>query len=137
MQKPSFHKHPDSGVPVHGVLLKPGMRLRLTDLFAGGHGAWEPSPFPPGVILMTDNDGRWVRPIPEGVTTSVEYIPAHYFHPRTFRHIFGTLVLPCAVLRATDVYSSSSGEWEPCPCPGIVLECLVPGVYWIRPEDAP
>lgn len=134
MEKPAYHKHPDSGIPVHGVLIRPGMRLRRSDLFANIMGKWEPNPFSPGVMLLFD-DARWVRPIPEGVQTSVEYVPAHYLHPRTLRPIFGTVILPCTVLLPTDVYSSSSGDWEPCPCPGIVLECLVPGVHWIRPDE--
>ena len=42
------------------------------------------------------------------------------------------------VLLATDVYESTSGRWEPCPCPGIRL--LLPqgenssAVLWVRPE---
>ena len=36
------------------------------------------------------------------------------------------------VLEATDVYESSNGQWEPCPCPGLKLGEGV-ACIWIRP----
>lgn len=135
MQKPSYHAHPVSGIRVYGILIEPGMRLWASDLFANLKGEWEPSPFSPGVTLLSNDSGEWVRPIPEGVTSSQEYIPVHYLHPRTLRPLFGTLIMPCTILLPTDMYSSCSGDWEPCPFPGIILECVIPSVVWVRPEE--
>lgn len=46
----------------------------------------------------------------------------------------GFLLEPGDVLQAGDVYSSSSGYFEPCPCPGIALQGTAPGVLWVRPS---
>lgn len=37
------------------------------------------------------------------------------------------------VLEESDVYESSAGDWQPCPCPGLVLQA---GdlVTWVRPS---
>ncbi len=38
------------------------------------------------------------------------------------------------VLQKDDVYNSSSGFWEKCPCPGPVLQSSNDIVIWVRPE---
>lgn len=48
--------------------------------------------------------------------------------------VLGRLLEPGDVLQATDVYSSSNGYFEPCPCPGITLQGTAPGVLWVRPS---
>lgn len=56
-------------------------------------------------------------------------------HPIATRaSVNGEILKPGAVLRATDVYSSTTGKWELCPCPGAVLpEGLE--VVWVRPNS--
>lgn len=50
-------------------------------------------------------------------------------------HILGHLLEPGDVLEATDYYSSSSGYFEPCPCPGVVLVLGAgKGAIWVRPS---
>lgn len=44
--------------------------------------------------------------------------------------VYGHLLEVGDELEATDVYSSASGYWEPCPCPGSKL--AGPGI-WVRP----
>jgi len=41
-------------------------------------------------------------------------------------------VQPGEILQESDMYSSSNGRWEKCPCPGLTLGKGV-GVTWIRP----
>jgi hypothetical protein len=43
-------------------------------------------------------------------------------------------IKPGETLEATDVYKSSNGHYELCPCPGLVLQ---DGVLteWYRPND--
>lgn len=47
---------------------------------------------------------------------------------------FGYELEPGDVLEATDLYDSTSGFWEPCPCPGLTIQegCAT---VWIRPEN--
>ena len=47
-------------------------------------------------------------------------------------HVYGWKIEPGETLEATDVYSSSSGYWEACPCPGLVLQ-EGNAVVWVRP----
>lgn len=46
--------------------------------------------------------------------------------------VAGNSILPGEVLEEGDYYYSSSGNWQPCPCPGAVLgegtTCK-----WVRP----
>jgi hypothetical protein len=39
------------------------------------------------------------------------------------------------VLRSTDVYASTTGKWERCPCAGAVLQTNV-DVVWVRPPPS-
>jgi len=41
------------------------------------------------------------------------------------------------VLEPTDVYESTSGRWELCPCPGLTLEASLEGPIWVRPNRGP
>jgi hypothetical protein len=47
-------------------------------------------------------------------------------------HVYGYLLESGDELEATDVYSSSNGQWEPCPCPGTKLAAGL-AVMWVRP----
>jgi hypothetical protein len=47
-------------------------------------------------------------------------------------HVYGVLLQADDVLREGDVYSSSNGYWEPCPCPGGKLGKGL-SVVWVRP----
>lgn len=49
--------------------------------------------------------------------------------------IFGRELETGDVLEATDVYDSTSGTWEPCPCPGLTIQAARNGTVWIRPEN--
>jgi hypothetical protein len=75
--------------------------------------------------------------------------PYLHFHPESRTEVHGCELEPGDILQKGDVYSSSNGRWEPCPCPGLVLlpsmpkqqddeSCLPPQpafpVIWIRPE---
>lgn len=53
-------------------------------------------------------------------------------HPRSGRVIVGVAIEPGETLLETDVYDSTSGEWVPCPCPGVRLQS-VRGATWVRP----
>lgn len=38
------------------------------------------------------------------------------------------------VLQETDLYLSSTGTWQLCPCPGLTLQPGTP-VRWVRPIE--
>lgn len=46
--------------------------------------------------------------------------------------MIGNLLEAGDVLRPTDVYESTSGDWEPCPCPGLPIGEGV-ATRWVRP----
>lgn len=58
--------------------------------------------------------------------------PRVHRHPESGRTIYGSLILSGTTLEPTDHYASSSGEWEPCPCPGVVLQDNA-AALWVRP----
>ncbi len=58
---------------------------------------------------------------------------AHIHQPR--EGIFGMRLAPGAILRNYDLYLSTTGRWDRCPCPGVVLENTE--VIWIRPGGIP
>lgn len=64
-----------------------------------------------------------------GVTMGQEYQQLH-IHPER-NTIFGIRLQPGCVLKETDVYASSNGTWEKCPCPGVTLRKT--DVVWVRP----
>ena len=57
-------------------------------------------------------------------------------HPIAIRAtIVGEIIKPGTRLLPTDVYASTTGKWEYCPCPGALLpEGL--DVIWVRPLHA-
>jgi hypothetical protein len=48
-----------------------------------------------------------------------------------YTYVHGHLLEAGDELRATDVYPSSNGYWEPCPCPGLTLQAGV-NIMWVR-----
>lgn len=56
-----------------------------------------------------------------------------YQHPKSGVSVLGMLLVNGATLCAEDVYDSTSGKWEPCPIPGIVLGNTQ--TLWVRPRD--
>lgn len=59
--------------------------------------------------------------------------PAFHEHPMNMHErVYGVRLAAGAVLNAdTDVYDSSNGRWEQCPCPGLTLGEGIETV-WIR-----
>ncbi len=53
-------------------------------------------------------------------------------HPKSNEVIEGTQLGYGDVLSENDVYDSSSGKWEKCPCPGLVLQNGTAAI-WVRP----
>ncbi len=53
-------------------------------------------------------------------------------HPKSNREIVGVRLIPGEKLEPSDVYDSTGGLWELCPCPGLEIE---PGAetIWVRP----
>lgn len=56
------------------------------------------------------------------------------------RNNFGTPIAGCLletgdVLEIYDVYESSNGFWERCPCPGLTLAVADIGPMWVRPTE--
>ena len=45
--------------------------------------------------------------------------------------IEGELLKEGDTLEAQDLYESSAGRWEPCPCPGLILGKV--STRWVRP----
>ena len=58
---------------------------------------------------------------------------SEYQHPNSYAPIQGVRLVPGMELRATDRYASTSGKWEPCSSPGLVIQegCAV---VWVRPD---
>ena len=64
--------------------------------------------------------------------------PSWHLHPvYPHRLVFGSPIEAGTRLETTDVYDSTSGRWERCPCPGIILEVASDHVRWIRPCPVP
>lgn len=53
-------------------------------------------------------------------------------HPRSGLPIKGLLLASGALLRPEDKYACSSGRWEICPIPGLILDRTQ--TVWVRPE---
>ncbi len=49
-----------------------------------------------------------------------------------YTHILGRKLEAGEELQAGDVYDSSNGYWEQCPCPGVILQGGV-ATTWVRP----
>ncbi|PIT88526.1 MAG: hypothetical protein COU29_01955 [Candidatus Magasanikbacteria bacterium CG10_big_fil_rev_8_21_14_0_10_36_32] len=55
-------------------------------------------------------------------------------HPKNPNEkIFGQRLQAGDIVEEDDVYDSSSGKWEVCPCPGLTLQESV-NTYWVRPD---
>lgn len=62
----------------------------------------------------------------------------HHEHPNvegTF--VYGRKLGNGDVLETNDVYNSTNGRWERCPCPGLTLQGFEEDspVIWVRPTD--
>ncbi len=53
-------------------------------------------------------------------------------HTNARIHVYGHLLEAGDTLEASDVYSSSDGSWQKCPCPGTKLHAGL-SVVWVRP----
>lgn len=53
--------------------------------------------------------------------------------PERPKSVLGFLLEVGDVLEPTDVYASTDGTWDPCPCPGLKLHDGVK-VMWVRPD---
>jgi hypothetical protein len=53
--------------------------------------------------------------------------------------VYGRELVNGDVLQKDDVYNSTSGRWDKCPCPGLTLQGFDEGannpVIWVRPEE--
>lgn len=47
--------------------------------------------------------------------------PTIHIQPISGQKVYGIRIFPGEVLSSEDVYNSSNGNWEPCPCPGNIL----------------
>ncbi len=54
-------------------------------------------------------------------------------HPVSGASIFGEVLGPGDEMKEGDMYSSSSGKWEPCPSPGLTIPSGGE-VIWVRHE---
>lgn len=50
--------------------------------------------------------------------------------------IFGSRLQPGDKLEKNDVYASTDGKWQKCPCPGVTLVEGVTTVF-VRPQTQP
>jgi hypothetical protein len=54
-------------------------------------------------------------------------------HPISATPQFDVVLKPGEKLEATDVYASTTGQWSPCPCPGLTVQEGI-ATIWIRPQ---
>lgn len=55
-----------------------------------------------------------------------------FIHPiSNIGTVLGIKIEPGTVLEENDVYASTTGKWENCPCPGVMLQNS--DVFWVRP----
>jgi len=52
--------------------------------------------------------------------------------PHCREPVHGHLLEPGDVLEPTDVYDSTVGDWQSCPCPGLTLQAGSDAI-WVRP----
>lgn len=55
-----------------------------------------------------------------------------YYKSNKGDEVYGYLLATGDTVQDTDVYNSSNGKWEPCPCPGLTIQ-LGASVKWVRP----
>lgn len=53
-------------------------------------------------------------------------------HPQSGVPIVGMKLAEGAILQEGDVYDSTVGVWEQCPCPGLELKAT--STFWVRPR---
>lgn len=157
------HRHPmKQDQIVEGERLKPGDHIQKNDVYDSTSGKWEKAP-PAfvGLILEENYNVYWVRLDSSRLT--LEYVKKEHSqhgergqcafdgcetepcptyreqnenhkHP-LFPHriIQGRKLNPGEIIRADDVYDSTSGRWEKAPCPGIVLQDGYAAI-WVRPS---
>ena len=59
---------------------------------------------------------------------------AHHKNPYLFQPMqYGKRIPVGTTLEPTDLYASTTGKWELCPCPGIIMNS--PDVIWVRPVE--
>lgn len=63
-----------------------------------------------------------------------EFYTAHGHYPPGRRYVFGRLLTDGDVTTVEDVYESTNGAWESCPCPGLMI-CGSGTCRWVRPGD--
>jgi hypothetical protein len=96
-------------------------------------------------VYHVDDDGRKSESIgffKDKTIKEVAYISKRGFfmgarefiHPVSKEVISGEQILPGCVLRKTDVYPSTTGEWQLCSTPGIKIgrKCKI---VWVRPSQ--
>lgn len=59
------------------------------------------------------------------------------YHDHNYAAIYGHLLEEGDVLTEDDMYASSNGRWEKCPCPGLTLGKQVGNPLWVRPTQDP
>lgn len=59
----------------------------------------------------------------------------YHNNPYVRSPIYGIRIQPGTKLEEKDVYASTRGTWEPCPCPGVILQDSE--IIWVRPEINP
>lgn len=49
-------------------------------------------------------------------------------------HVYGYKLVAGDVIQETDVYDSTAGDWQPAPCPGLMLQEGA-GAVFVRPYE--
>lgn len=75
--------HPETGIPIDGMRLAPGVQLRESDQYASSDGTWRVAPsHASGLILQERCETLWVRPraelSPEG-NALLKYLVSYHF----------------------------------------------------------
>ena len=55
----------------------------------------------------------------------------HHRNEKVYDVVYGYLLQSGDELEATDVYDSTNGKWESCPCPGLVIGKGI-STRWVR-----
>jgi hypothetical protein len=67
----------------------------------------------------------------------MQEIPQTWVATAASPRVYGRRLEPGDVLEPTDMYNSSSGNWQFCPVPGVTLQAGIGNdVIWVRPEPA-
>ena len=53
-------------------------------------------------------------------------------HPVSSKRILGLILKEGELIKNTDVYASTTGNWDQAPCPGLTLGQT--DVIWVRPN---